>query len=111
MSLFVISFSHSRYLVPYILQYAKPAETRHPPSLQLDPRRGRYRLDGDSLQIVGVQPADSGEYTCSADNYRAEPDSRVITLNVTGNSGSTALGHIKYRLGCGILPLTPWCFH
>ncbi|XP_043223530.1 papilin-like [Amphibalanus amphitrite] len=52
-------------------------------SEKVDTKGDRYRLEGHSLQIVGVRPEDSGEYTCTADNYRAEPDRRTMTLNVT----------------------------
>ncbi|XP_037073511.1 papilin-like [Pollicipes pollicipes] len=49
---------------------------------EVNPRRGRYRLDGGSLQIVGVRPEDAAVYTCLADNYRAPPDRRSMRLTV-----------------------------
>ena len=44
---------------------------------------GKYKIiDGGTLQIIGVDLSDEGEYTCLADNGRGVPADAKITLAV-----------------------------
>ena len=44
---------------------------------------GKYKIiEGGTLQIIGVDLSDEGEYTCIADNGRGVPDDAKITLAV-----------------------------